>query len=52
MKTLLGAKNNTQYASRIFADEVECLPQSQTTDKVNNSIGQSGTVYMTLPYPE
>ncbi|MDJ0555935.1 MAG: phycobilisome linker polypeptide [Microcoleaceae cyanobacterium MO_207.B10] len=53
MKTLsaLGAKNKTQYPSRVFVYEVEGLRQSETTDKVNNSIRQSGTVYITVPYP-
>ena len=52
MKTLtaFGAKDNTEYASRVFVYEVEGLRQSQTTDKVNNSIRRSGSVYITVPY--
>ena len=45
-----GVKTNTQYASRVFVYEVEGLRQSETTDKVNNSIRRSGTVYITVPY--
>ncbi len=33
-----------------FVYEVEGLRQSETTDKVNNPVRQSGTVYITVPY--
>lgn len=46
-----GVKTNTQYASRVFVYEVEGLRQSENTDKMNNSIRRSGTIYIKVPYP-
>ncbi|MDE5110337.1 MAG: ferredoxin-NADP reductase [Trichodesmium sp. St7_bin2_1] len=42
--------NNTEYGNRAFVYEVEGLRQSETTDKLDNSIRKSGTVYITVPY--
>ena len=39
--------NNTEYGNRAFVYEVEGLRQSETTDKLDNSIRKSGTVYIT-----
>lgn len=52
MKTQMGfgVKTNTEYGSRNFVYEVEGLRQSETTDKLNNPIRSSGTVYITVPY--
>ncbi len=52
MKTQMGfgVKTNTEYGSRTFVYEVEGLRQSETTDKLNNPIRSSGTVYITVPY--
>ncbi len=52
MKTQMGfgVKTNTEYGSRSFVYEVEGLRQSETTDKLNNPIRSSGTVYITVPY--
>ncbi|MEM1168483.1 MAG: ferredoxin-NADP reductase [Cyanobacteria bacterium P01_H01_bin.35] len=52
MKTQMGfgVKTNTEYGSRSFVYKVEGLRQSETTDKLNNPIRSSGTVYITVPY--
>ncbi len=42
--------NNTEYGNRAFVYEVEGLRQRETTDKLDNSIRKSGTVYITVPY--
>ena len=52
MKTQMGfgVKTNTEYGSRNFLYEIEGLRQSEATDKLNNPIRNSGTVYITVPY--
>ncbi|NEO56733.1 MAG: ferredoxin-NADP reductase [Okeania sp. SIO3B5] len=49
-QTALGVKTNTEYGSRIFVYEVEGLGRGKITDKTNNPIRRSGTVYITVPY--
>ena len=52
MKTQTGFSviNNTEYGSRIFVYEVEGLGKGEITDKINNPVRCSGTVYITVPY--
>ncbi|MEB3340260.1 ferredoxin--NADP reductase [Okeania sp.] len=45
-----GVKTNTEYGSRTFVYEVKGLCQTEATDKLNNPIRNSGTVYITVPY--
>ncbi|MDJ0555936.1 MAG: phycobilisome linker polypeptide [Microcoleaceae cyanobacterium MO_207.B10] len=43
-------EKQTMNNQTTFVYEVEGLRQSETTDKVNNPVRQSGTVYITVPY--
>lgn len=49
-QTAVGSTANTSSGSRMFRYEVVGLRQNTETDKMNYSIRQSGSVFITVPY--
>jgi len=49
-QTALGKSSLSDSASRMFRFEVQGLRQNEEADKLNYSIRNSGSTYVTVPY--